>query len=237
MAINAGDTTYYQAKRGIVQDGLVLNLDAAVDASYPGNGTIWYDLSPSGINATLYNGAVLNRDKGGVIAFDGTDDYAQTANINLGPYASVSMFVKWNNNTASYFGSFVCHGYEAAGLFRIGHSTTSTTMQWAVKGTGNVAYGITDGTLPVDNEYHHVFMTWDDTNVIGYIDNVEVFNTGHGLTLTGFYDTIDIASIRAGISQTVRYVDADIASICIWNRTLSSSEVEQTYNSLIGRFQ
>ena len=40
MAINAGDTTYYQAKRGIVQDGLVLNLDAAVDQSYPGNGTI-----------------------------------------------------------------------------------------------------------------------------------------------------------------------------------------------------
>ena len=47
MAINAGDTTYYQAKRGIVQDGLVLNLDAAVDQSYPGNGTIWHDLEGS----------------------------------------------------------------------------------------------------------------------------------------------------------------------------------------------
>jgi hypothetical protein len=28
MAIQAGETTFYQAKRGIVQDGLVLNLDA-----------------------------------------------------------------------------------------------------------------------------------------------------------------------------------------------------------------
>ena len=28
MAIQAGEDTFYQAKRGIVQDGLVLNLDA-----------------------------------------------------------------------------------------------------------------------------------------------------------------------------------------------------------------
>ena len=237
MAINAGDTTYYQAKRGIVQDGLVLTLDAAVDQSYPGNGTTWYDLSPSGISATLYNGAVLNRDKGGVIAFDGTDDYAQTADVNLGPSGSISIFVKWNDNTASYFGSFLCHGYEGAGLFRIGQTASSTTMQWYLRGTGNVQYAIVNGTLPVDNEYHHLFMTWDDTNIISYIDNVELLNTGHSLTLTGFYDTIDIASIRAGLSQSIRYVDADIANICIWNRTLSSSEVEQTYNSLIGRFE
>ena len=59
MAINAGDTTYYQAKRGIVQDGLVLNLDAAVDQSYPGNGTTWYDLSDNG-NGTLTNGPTFD---------------------------------------------------------------------------------------------------------------------------------------------------------------------------------
>ena len=53
MAIQAGETTFYQAKRGIVQDGLVLNLDAAVDASYSG-GTTWRDLE-GGNNGTFIN--------------------------------------------------------------------------------------------------------------------------------------------------------------------------------------
>ena len=43
MAIQAGETTFYQAKRGIVQDGLVLNLDAGLTLP-----TIWN-----------YNGATL----------------------------------------------------------------------------------------------------------------------------------------------------------------------------------
>ena len=46
MAIQAGEDTFYQAKRGIVQDGLVLNLDAGVDASSNG-GTTWRDLKGS----------------------------------------------------------------------------------------------------------------------------------------------------------------------------------------------
>ena len=80
MAINAGDTTYYQAKRGIVQDGLVLNLDAAVDQSYPGNGTAWYDLAGSN-SGTLTNGPTFDRGNGGSIVFDGTDDHMSTISI------------------------------------------------------------------------------------------------------------------------------------------------------------
>ena len=81
MAINAGDTTYYQAKRGIVQDGLVLNLDAAVDQSYPGNGTTWYDLAGSN-SGTLTNGATFDRDNGGNIFLDGTDDRVAISDSN-----------------------------------------------------------------------------------------------------------------------------------------------------------
>ena len=40
MAIQAGEDTFYQAKRGIIQDGLVLNLDAAVNTSYNGGTSV-----------------------------------------------------------------------------------------------------------------------------------------------------------------------------------------------------
>ena len=73
MAIKSGETTYHQAKRGIVQNGLVLNLDAGVDASYDG-GTTWRDLE-GGNNGTLTNGPTFDSDNGGSIVFDGSDDY------------------------------------------------------------------------------------------------------------------------------------------------------------------
>ena len=58
----------------IVQDGLVLCLDAASKASYPGTGTLWNDLAGSS-NGTLINDATFSGANEGVIVFDGTDDY------------------------------------------------------------------------------------------------------------------------------------------------------------------
>ena len=43
MGVAYGSSTIYQATKGIVQDGLVLNLDAGVKESV--DGTTWYDLS------------------------------------------------------------------------------------------------------------------------------------------------------------------------------------------------
>lgn len=78
MAIKSGETTYHQAKRGIVQNGLVLNLDAGVDASY-GGGTTWRDLEGSH-DLTLYNGVTLSKEAGGALTFDGGDEYGKNSN-------------------------------------------------------------------------------------------------------------------------------------------------------------
>jgi hypothetical protein len=50
----------------IVQDGLVLCLDAASKASYPGTGTLWNDLAGSS-NGTLINDATFSGANEGVI--------------------------------------------------------------------------------------------------------------------------------------------------------------------------
>jgi hypothetical protein len=41
------------ATKGVVQSGLVLNLDAGVLSSYPGSGNTWTDLSGNGRTGTL----------------------------------------------------------------------------------------------------------------------------------------------------------------------------------------
>jgi len=63
----------------IIDDGLVLNLDADNHSSYLGFGTPWYDVSPSGNDATLVNGPTYQSEPAAIV-FDDTDDYATVYN-------------------------------------------------------------------------------------------------------------------------------------------------------------
>jgi hypothetical protein len=90
----------------IIQDGLVLYLDAANTKSYPTTGTTWTDLSRSGNNGTLINGPTFNSGNGGSIVFDGVNDY-----VNLGNSTSIqtginnfswSVWVKTPSNFNGY---------------------------------------------------------------------------------------------------------------------------------------
>ena len=67
MGIAYGVTTNFQATKGIVQDGLVLNLDAGVKESY-NSGTTWRDLTGSN-DGTLTNMTAtnFNKNNGGIL--------------------------------------------------------------------------------------------------------------------------------------------------------------------------
>ena len=86
-ALSAAEVSQnYEAQKSrfantIVQQGLVLNLDAGNPYSYAGAGTTWYDVSTSNNNSTLTNGPTYSSDSGGGIVFDGVDDYV---NLNSG---------------------------------------------------------------------------------------------------------------------------------------------------------
>ena len=49
----------------IIQDGLVLCLDAGSKRSYPKTGTTWTDLTGNNNNATLYNSPTFETDNAG----------------------------------------------------------------------------------------------------------------------------------------------------------------------------
>ena len=81
MGIAYGVTTNFQATKGIIQDGLVLNLDAGVRDSYD-SGTTWRDLKGSN-NGTLTNGPTFNKANGGSLVFDATNDHISMPTTNL----------------------------------------------------------------------------------------------------------------------------------------------------------
>ena len=78
----------------IVEDGLVLCLDAANRQSYAGSGTVWRDLAGSN-NGTLVNGVGYSSANEGSLVFDGSNDFIeQTNSLLLGTNFTISLVFK-----------------------------------------------------------------------------------------------------------------------------------------------
>lgn len=73
--------------------GNKLSLDAGNTASYPGTGTVWNDLSGSN-NGTLVNGVAFSMANGGVMSFDGRDDYVNLPSINMQSELTISAWIR-----------------------------------------------------------------------------------------------------------------------------------------------
>ena len=225
MAINAGDTTYYQAKRGIVQDGLVLNLDAAVDQSYPGNGTIWYDLEGSN-SGTLTNGPTFDKDNGGSIVFDGTDDYVST---NFLPPTGT------NPRTVSIW----YKSDQTQNKNLLGWGTVSNRALWDVllyQGKVGVHLHSTSaeaGVTYTNNVWQNIVFTYTHPTIKSYMDGVYQTSYTHSDINTGSSLNLNIAKGH----YSYFYFNGNIPIVQIYNRELSANEVQQNYNATKGRFE
>ena len=236
MAINAGDTTYYQAKRGIVQDGLVLNLDAAVDQSYPGNGTIWYDLAGSN-SGTLTNGATFDRDNGGSIVFDGTNDY-----VDLGSSLSISTSSPfsvefWSNLSSygSYYPTILQLKTNTDNAWNISFSQVSN-YYGIIFGSSSSWSRIKTNNPPSVNVWNHVCVTYDTSNYFIYL-NLALQNQhsagGFNATTQNNY----IGSTNAAARGTVDTWNGYISNVKVYNKLLTFEQITQNYNATKGRFQ
>ena len=91
--VNSAGTTYGDvvsfttSAPSLVNDGLVLNLDAGNSASYSGTGNIWTDLSGRGNNGTLVNTITHSTTNPGYLIFNGNGSYAGSGGYN--PYVSL----------------------------------------------------------------------------------------------------------------------------------------------------
>jgi len=68
----------------LVTSGLTLNLDAGFSPSYPKTGTTWYDVSGNFLNGTLTVSPIFSGSEGGILDFDGTDDWVEISTYTFG---------------------------------------------------------------------------------------------------------------------------------------------------------
>ena len=215
----------------IVENGLVLALDAADKNSYKGSGTNWKDLSGNSYNGTLTNGPTFSNTNGGVINFDGTDDYVDCGNV-LASLTNLTLecFVKFGTQSTSYNGiiSKTLNNTNGWELRTGGYTSTTTTAQFRYVGdNGSPDFGaLTNGVW-----YHLVA-----TGILGLqlvYKNGSVYNSG---TYAGIPSANSNSLLIGKLAYAGLYANMSMGYARIYNRALTATEVLQNYNATKTRF-
>lgn len=230
----------YGGGQNIVTDGLVFYVDAANKESYTGNGTTWSDMVGDN-NGTLENGPTFDSGNGGSIVFDGSDDNVSFDEFNTSgiDQLSVESWVYINDDISDGTVVGLWGNNDSVRSFMIYWDVGdgASNFDWIVKNTSfsNLRIGTTIANGN-NNEWNHVLGTFNSSNSeIKLYINGEFFSSNTGTTTPFVLNSTTGFEIGDDGSNS-RRLKGSVAVTKIYNRVLSSSEVNQNYNALKGRF-
>jgi hypothetical protein len=239
----------------IVEDGLVLHLDAANERSYPGSGATWFDLSGYEKHASFANDtSSVITDKGRAISFDGSGDYVTFGSIyddnsnepfgrnntefTLLIFAKVRQFISGDTNHGIANVIAAHSSDDDNDNFELGY-TASGNIEFYIDDNSNDSNDSNDNEsnlgIPT-NEWHMngiVYNANKNDDVVIYLDDQsQSFSRG----FTGL-DGANGSPFTIGASLNVnQYFDGFISLISLYNRALTESEIKQNFQALRGRY-
>jgi len=234
----------------IINNGLVLSLDAADSNSYPGSGTTWRDLSGNIISGSLITGSFLNsptynNSNGGNIVFNGTNQVVQlkytgsvltTNNFSLELWCKPTSTITNATEATSGFGAISGQRFAIEPYFG---SSTDAGAGVSVGTNGIVVAEHAGSYIPAllsytgtvsSTEFSHIVVTYTNKQPIAYL-NSSLVKTG----LTSTRSAVNLTVNQIGGMQ-YGWFAGGIASVKYYNRTLSTDEIAQNYNAQKSRF-
>ena len=232
----------------IIEDGLVLCLDAASKRSYPRTGTVWTDLTGSN-NGTLTNGPTFDAGNGGSIVFDGSNEYVNMGDLsyifnNVTQYSvNLWFYHSGSNSLAGIFGKLGTSGsliaiqiYSASLFF---HPLDSNGVRGYINSFSQ--------TIPTD-QWTHVGMVYNGSGeegsftTAGNVKRLKVFINGQQVSIN--YDgkiptstgSIGSATWALGAWRENRELNGGVSGLSIYNRALTADEIRRNYLSTKERF-
>ena len=220
----------------IVEDNLVLCLDAANTKSYPGSGTTWTDISGKSHNGTV-NGATFSTLNGGVWDFDGTNDYIESPDADAW-YPETNYTAEcWFNCDAvgggwnAIFGQWPNSNVNATNSWILEYVGTDLRFYYLNAGVDAVPYKSL-GTVSLGAWHHFVFSKAGSTTKM-FMDGIQVV------------DDFDIGTMQNGTGPftiggnvaSAGWFNGKIAIVRIYKgKGLTTSEVLNNFNSNRTRF-
>jgi hypothetical protein len=221
---------------GLVTANLQLYLDAALSSSYPGSGTVWYDLSGNGNDVTAQNsGSISYTSSGGGYFSTGADGYfnnASTTNLPSGSaYYTLCAWVQWPSGEWPGDGGILCIGdgfgsVNSVNAFRTINAPNGTNNYW----WGNdLSAGI---TLDDYTAWVNVVAQWDGTT-----RNLWANGTQVGSDNTTGLNTNN-ANLQVGLTWPAQseFLQGNIGQALIYDRALTSAEILQNFTAVRSRY-
>ena len=223
--------------------GLVVHLDAGKKESYPGSGTVWYDLTGNNNHGTLTNGPTFSNTNGGAIVFDGVDDYIViTNNSSLYMTSQMSILVWFSipQNNLPYRQALVCKHYSEyeIGIYPDGgfHSYTRNGTGGAFPSYNEGIYSYNAQSTWTANAMYQVVWTLNGQSESAYL-NGSLFATNgtytKGNSGTDSQTNNLIIGSRFGTDLIFK---GNIYKVMVYNRMLTPTETSDIYNIQKQRF-
>ena len=214
----------------LVQNGLVLCLDAADKQSYSGSGNTWTDISNNGNNGTLTNSPTFNSSNKGNIAFNGTNNFINTSYTLPNTNYTISIAFKINVFSTTYnrgiFSTFSTSNFNGIYFADSGSQSISTSNMW-FWADGNSLYRIP--YIFATNTWYFVAFSIINGEIYVYINGGLVYQVTNTTTHQN--------TLNLGISRfDQNYLNGNISLAQVYNRALSANEILQNYKALKGRF-
>ena len=224
----------------LIDDSLVLYLDASNDKSYINGDIIWYDISKELNNCLLLNGPTYDSNNNGSIVFDGVDDYGQIENTsNLSPTQSITLcaWCKFNGSYTGYYAPIIFKKNNYFSFFE--------QYQLVYLTSGNLQVAMGDGFTNQSATSPNTYIN-ELVNVVGIIDTInsviKLYINGELVaTQVISYQTMDISSNpiiigASGEPSFQGFMGGNIYNVSIYNKVLSDAEVMTNFTAQRGRF-
>ena len=217
----------------VVEDGLVLCLDAASKRSYSGSGTTWVD-TVGGNNGTLTNGPVFNSGNGGYITFDGANDYVDFGDIHSA-LNNLSIF-SWVRPIALTEEPILIKGMGAVGNREFGLYILSSKVYAAVGDESQQDIDNVSGSTVLSNSvWYNLGMVWNGNTLKVYVNSFEDGSVSTSVTSGEIEDRS--SPLIVGRDASPDYANFRLSTVKLYNRALTADEIRRNYLSTKERYQ
>lgn len=239
----------------IVNDGLVLHLDAANPRSYPGSGTTWYDLSGNGNDGTFMNGVGYSVDNKGSLVYDGVNDYwicnQQTTETEFQYFDSFTITSLAYINENSGDGYLVNNRItDADGVLYSGWGLlqSSGNLLFIIGGYKNSRFSWRRASIGTTAFNDLCFQKWSHITVTntGIAGEQKIYINGVNSTVDASDDTNPphIINYSSNISRVLigkdgtfsHYLGGKVAKTTVYNRALSAAEIQKNFEATRARY-
>jgi hypothetical protein len=214
----------------VVDTSLQLWLDAAQTASYSGSGSTWTDLSGQSNTGTLTNSPTFSSTVGGgTFLFNGTNQTATTASLNL----------QQNFTLEAWVNQSVLNGFA---IFGQGSTASNIGLHILYIADTTIRFGMyandTDFTVSTSTgRWYHMIFTYNHSSPYtkGFYLNA-VAQTGTPQQAQSAYAGSGVFRLGATYSTAGNYGNGYFEGVKMYNRILTADEITTNFNALRSRY-